>query len=1346
MPPQKITRTKLPGALKAHAILIAINRYDNIGAHLLTPRADAEALKETLITYQGFAKDNVHTCYDSTKAELETFLAELKQAGTIKPKDGLLFYYAGHGLAGDIDGAGAAGYLMPSDVSFSIAELSKNETLIKMEWLFEQLEAFDCHHTLAIMDCCFAGAFRRISRTRATMGLGLRPMSKKRFNRYQEKRAWQVLASAGPAEKAADLISERGEAAANNSPFAEALVAALSGKARPDFKPAGKNLGDGILTTHELFIYLHDEVERRTRKAEAFKPQNPDLFPMGRHDGGQFIFCDPRHPENDPKWDERKRKNPYKGLEQYDIEDADYYFGRTSDVENLRAIMGLSVQTEEESQKSPTLLVLSGPSGSGKSSLVKAGLLPAYQQAGYEIFQFRPGDRPWSLKRHQDQKWEEVMSDETKPFRFTPPQSMDQMPSSSFFGERIFYLNASKKQVLYLDQFEELFTTCTLEEQTTVNTYLKELFEAAVVGKLQIIISMRSDFEWQLEISEFGEQFWGKQQSYYDYFKLYRLSTLGLDDLRSALVNPATLFAYEFQQDEVGDLADAILEDLNYLPSALPLLSYTMQEMVTHTASSERVFKRTAYRDKLGGVSGALSRRMQLIYDGFGAKPTEENQDGDQSLTPKQELLRHVFLRMVSLSDGEYTRRRVYRDQQFDELRFADDNQAINEILDALRAANLISTGGEAGIRYEELIHDSLINTWTMGKKWINNFGKENLSLQRELWKAVTDNARAAAPSPRGYEKEQSAQERSLVDLNTSFSRLWDSNPKLLQVIKQVADASLFLLEDKDNVFVNEMLAETPEEDKAAFLEFWHECHSQQTFPDLNSLILSGNSDKVLTVLLEQGKHGLNLAEASFIQQSWQKRIASIIELKRQKEQVIHEMMGATWRATSFLDDKDFGNLKGVRDIYNNIKVLMDLDKIRSISPVPVFSSGPHLAGFENSIADFGHYNPAFLDWLTKYAIPAHQDSFLRRLTMPFYTKFLQVQIRNFYNIYKYHAKNDYILPAMAEAYLAQSGDISDEDKSTFWFYYNFVVSASTPPEMPEERGFDKNETVAWVACAFWLRRTLDGTMEYFRAILEKMLQAYDPEWLAATDKIWDSPEDYRKEVATNKEAIAKEVVDILEKADKYDIEHLGQPIYFTTALYHTFKPLLSLKKLQSLAPAAIFISGPHGEEFNLDSSDEFGKYNPEFIDWLHQTAISFKQNKLLKKLAQAFYNHKLKDLARVYYWASQYWEEHPSEKERTITKYRLIIIDYNASGFDVNRWQEVRYRLWQEDSTSEGPYSFFAERNNSFQSTSPHIISQYIALGFWIRRHMDQTTDKFNELLLEILQTYDAQWLSEQV
>lgn len=885
MPNTRIKRTNLPGALKAHAILVANNRYDKIGAHLRTPVADAEALAETLITYQDFEPENVHSCLDATKDSIEQFFAQLSTAGTISSKDALLFYFAGHGLAGDIDGVGAAGYIMARDASFSEAELSKNPTLIKMEWLFEQLEAFDCHHTLAVMDCCFAGAFRRISLTRAGMGMGLRAMSKERFRRYQEKRAWQVLASAGPAEKAADLISERGEED-EHSPFAKALINALSGKAEIDIKPKGRNLGDGVLTAHEIFIHLHHEVERQTRSSTAFKPQNPDLFPMSRHEGGQFIFCDPTHAKNAVDWDERKRKNPYKGFEQYDIKDADFYFGRSTDVDNLRSIMHVQKGPTKKGNKNksqPNLLVISGASGTGKSSLVKAGLLPAFLEEGYQLFQFRPSDRPWALREYQDQEWADVISRPDGPFPF-----LSQSPNTlNIPGAQTFFLDPTKKQVLYIDQFEELYSACSPAEQEELNNYLKDLLEQSAKSKLIIILSMRSDFEWQLELSEFGKVFWTTEAGYYDFFKLYRLATLGLDDLRMALTMPAIMHAYEFQaetqNEEIneGSLEDIILEELNYLPAALPLLSYTMKAMVEKTSKTKRQFKTITYKEELGGVGGVLSKKMQEIYDGLGHPPASEGKTAGAPASSQQDLFRTLYLRMASLSDGGYVRRRVYREAGLDELDFGDKNTTVKDILDRLRLAGLISTGGEAGARYEELIHDSLINNWPLGKQWINDFGKENLSLQRELWQAVLDSTKSAA-TDRGasflsYAAPVAVRDRSLVNATDSFSKLWDTNPKLIQIIQHIGNQSLALFKDQKDTL--------PESSEAWFQEFWHECQTKGMFPDLNSLILSGQSDTMLRILLEKGKHWLNAKEVEFVQQSWEERIKDIQQLKKERDE-----------------------------------------------------------------------------------------------------------------------------------------------------------------------------------------------------------------------------------------------------------------------------------------------------------------------------------------------------------------------------------------------------------------------------------------------------------------------------
>ena len=74
-----------------------------------------------------------------------------------------------------------------------------------------------------------------------------------------------------------------------------------------------------------------------------------------------------------------------------------------------------------EKQTSPTILLVAGPSGSGKSSLVKAGLLPAFLEGNYEIFQFRPGDHPWRLKQFKEDNWVDIPQEEGKPFSFIPP-------------------------------------------------------------------------------------------------------------------------------------------------------------------------------------------------------------------------------------------------------------------------------------------------------------------------------------------------------------------------------------------------------------------------------------------------------------------------------------------------------------------------------------------------------------------------------------------------------------------------------------------------------------------------------------------------------------------------------------------------------------------------------------------------------------------------------------------------------------------------------------------------------------------------------------------------------------
>ncbi|MEL6655197.1 MAG: caspase family protein [Bacteroidota bacterium] len=1064
----QIDRSKLIQCDYNFAILIGIDEYPLINAGLHTPVKDATALRDVLLKHQGYKEEEVLLITNPTRAELgiffdrllllqgqepdpvsegalsvhwraalsaahqksqsgelvfpkaetaeqklryaqwETFLehlARFREERSNEQRDSLLFYYAGHGLAGEVGKKGPAGYFLPSDTKNHANRLAHNETLLPMEQVFTTLHAFASHHTLLVLDCCFAGTFSRINTTRATI-LGFRLTSRPRFEQYIKKRAWQVLVSAGPSDLASDFVSDRGEisgladqtvnTSAVHSPFAHALLQALNKEQSIDVKPRGRNLGDGVITAHELFLYLHRRVDEIIKDDTNFNPQTPDYFTMGDHFGGQFIFVDPRHPKNEPDWSQTNTIIPYKGLAQMDTEDHPFYFGREQDVAQLKYALSLALDVTEPAEQAiqqnspplaeekPGLVLVTGASGCGKSSLVKAGLIPQLMYANYTVFMLRPGHHPWTLQmcrrftwrvtttrgrnsntlafelplsddtedktewvdmtemkpqkreelimdrfraylskrechplekqwlqeelailltsiekgRHElnlrgNWKWQTVTEEDALQFELLPPAPADN--SKPKFDDQ--HVNLQEKQVFYIDQYEELFTACTSEERSFLEEQLTRCLEYAAAGEGYLLLSIRSDFEWQLELSSFGQQFWQDQpDNYYKFFKLHRLTELGLDDLRSALINPALMQAYEFQDG----LTDEILEDLDYLPNGLPLLSLTMQQMVKFTqdrnASAERedrTFRQDTYRDKIGRVGGALAKVMDDLYQGLGPAETDHREGEEAKPSTKQRLFRKILLRMVSLSDGDYARRRVFIKSNLNELAFAEDNSAVEEILNGLIKTNLVSRGGDTtesntsgarGLRrrpkepYVELMHDALINSWSKGKQWINDFGKDNLLLQRQLWQAVTDSSKP----PENTDSPQDKGARVAAVINPEFSQLWDTNPKLIQVIQYISDHSQFLLEKKHQTAV---LEEIPENQRDRFRKFWTDCQTKKEFPDLNSLVLSGHSDKLLKVLLKRGEHWLNLAEVAFIKQSWAERIKDILALQRERDE-----------------------------------------------------------------------------------------------------------------------------------------------------------------------------------------------------------------------------------------------------------------------------------------------------------------------------------------------------------------------------------------------------------------------------------------------------------------------------
>ncbi|MEM6599278.1 MAG: caspase family protein, partial [Cyanobacteria bacterium P01_C01_bin.69] len=368
------------------AVVIGIDSYDHGISPLRTAVADARAIAHTL------EQDHNYTVItllnqQAQLSSLNTLITDTlpKQ---LSPQSRLILYFAGHGIAHNGDN-GPEGYLIPQD-----AKPSNLGSYLPMVELHDALTALPCRHFLAVFDCCFAGAFRWSS-TRAARVVNP-VMHKERFDRFRKEPAWQVITSASYNQTASDVLNlqdnrevlGKGEGKhSQHSPFAAALLDALAGDA--DTSPPakdGKPAGDGVLTATELYLYLRDTVEPLTD--EKSQRQTPEICALRKHRQGEFIFLTPGHELNlPPAPDLNKKNNPYLGLNAFSREDADLYYGRQA-----------LTQALAEFVTAHALTVVLGPSGTGKSSLVRAGLLPALQkdseQAWHILPVIRPGESP----------------------------------------------------------------------------------------------------------------------------------------------------------------------------------------------------------------------------------------------------------------------------------------------------------------------------------------------------------------------------------------------------------------------------------------------------------------------------------------------------------------------------------------------------------------------------------------------------------------------------------------------------------------------------------------------------------------------------------------------------------------------------------------------------------------------------------------------------------------------------------------------------------------------------------------------------------------------------------------
>ena len=397
---------------------------------------------------------------------------------------------------------------------------------------------------------------------------------------------------------------------------------------------------------------------------------------------------------------------PYKGLYYFDESDSELFYGREALTETLMDRLTAGLKSDHR------FLAIVGASGSGKSSVVRAGLIPALRwrqpSSGWSMYVMTPTSHPLdalavSLQgdaRHGSAK---KLADDFA----CNPQALHSILKPMIETTGV------AQTLFVVDQFEELFTLCRSEAEQAA--FVENLLNAALQpkGSAVVIIVLRADFYAHCARFDLLRQALSQYQEY--------IGPMTVKELRRAIEEPARHGHWEFESGLIEFLLHDVGADVaghSPEPGALPLLSHAL--LATWQRRRGRMLTLGGYTAS-GGVRGAIAETAEAVFH-------------DQLEPDQRAIARQIFMRLTEIGDDATTadtRRRV----SFDELvSKPEDNDMVHKVLMTLADARLITTNQNTA----EVAHEALIREWPTLRGWLDE-NRDGLRLHRHLTDAAQE-------------------------------------------------------------------------------------------------------------------------------------------------------------------------------------------------------------------------------------------------------------------------------------------------------------------------------------------------------------------------------------------------------------------------------------------------------------------------------------------------------------------------------------------------------------------------------------------------------------------------------